>query len=394
MTGATLHSEDRRRSLIAVSASLSVASLIYGFTVPLLSLILDRQGVDGTWIGLNTATQSLAVFAAAPLGPRLMRTPGPAWLMLWAIAASILVLLLLPAFPNLYAWFPLRFVLGLAWSFLWIAGEAWVNQVAQERTRGRVVAVFGMAVTGGFALGPLILVAAGSEGWTPFLYSAAIMVVAAMPLFVMLRRATSLEGRPSASLPRYLLLAPVAMLMHACFASADGILLTFLPLYGVSLGLGESRSLILITLMAAGGIALQLPVGWLADHMNRMLLTAIIVVCIAAGAASMPLVLASSPWNGIYIFLFGGVLGSLYTLGLVLMGERFKGADLAAASSVFGVMWSTGAIVGPPLGGMGMQYMGTHGMPLALTFIFVAFLPFPIWAYLRDQRTTSNSPVP
>ncbi|MDH3692521.1 MAG: MFS transporter [Gammaproteobacteria bacterium] len=376
--------------MIAVTASLSVAALIYGLTVPLLSLILERQGVDHTLIGLSTATQSLAVFGAAPLVPRLMRFPGPAWLMLWSIIASIILLLLLPAFPNVYAWFPLRFMLGLAWSVVWIAGEAWINQAAQDHVRGRVLALFAMAVTGGFALGPLILIASGSDGWAPFIVAAAIMAVAAIPLFLILSQATLLEGQRSTSLHRYLLLAPVPMLLHACFASADGILLTFTPIYGLRLGLGEAYSLTLITLMGAGGIALQLPVGWLADHMNRMLLTAIMVVVITLGAISMPLVIAHSPWNWMFMFLFGGALGSLYTLGLVLMGQRFKGADLVAASSVFGIMWSTGAIVGPPIGGLGMEYIGTHGMPIALALIFLAVSPFPIVSYFRSRRTTTD----
>ena len=36
---------------------------------------------------------------------------------------------------------------------------------------------------------------------------------------------------------------------------------------------------------------------------------------------------------------------------LVLLGERFRGADLAAATAVFSAMWGVGSIVGPPVAG-------------------------------------------
>jgi len=48
---------DRRRNLIAVTAAMTATSLIYGRSVPLLSLILEDRGFDGTLIGTQTAVQ-------------------------------------------------------------------------------------------------------------------------------------------------------------------------------------------------------------------------------------------------------------------------------------------------------------------------------------------------
>ena len=48
----------------------------------------------------------------------------------------------------------------MAESFLWIAGEVWLNHVAQDERRGRTVALYGMVAGGGFALGPLLLAVA------------------------------------------------------------------------------------------------------------------------------------------------------------------------------------------------------------------------------------------
>ena len=59
--------------------------------------------------------------------------------MVMGIGVSLVVFLLIPVFPNVYAWFPLRFIIGAAGALQKLADEVWVNQIAGERTRGRVV---------------------------------------------------------------------------------------------------------------------------------------------------------------------------------------------------------------------------------------------------------------
>ena len=109
----TLTASERRRSLFAVIAALAVQSLIFGLSMPLLALVLDAQGVDKTLNGLSAAAQSVAIFAVAPFVSRLIALFGVARLMIVTTLLSIIVFLLLPVFPNVYAWFPLRFLLGL-----------------------------------------------------------------------------------------------------------------------------------------------------------------------------------------------------------------------------------------------------------------------------------------
>ena len=104
----------RRLSLLAVIASQTVQCLIFGLSMPLLALALDAQGVDKTLNGLSAAAQSVAIFAVAPFVSRLIAVFGVARLMIGTSLLSIFIFLLLPLFPNVYAWFPLRFLLGMS----------------------------------------------------------------------------------------------------------------------------------------------------------------------------------------------------------------------------------------------------------------------------------------
>ena len=144
--------------------------------MPLLSLVLSHQGVDETLIGLNTGTYFIAIFAVAPFVSRLMRTPPGAPADARVDTRDGALFVLLRAFPNVWVWFPLRFALGVAASFLWIAGEAWVNHAADEAQRAGVIAIFGVVISAGFALGPAILSLTGAEGWAPFLATAGLLL--------------------------------------------------------------------------------------------------------------------------------------------------------------------------------------------------------------------------
>ena len=374
--------DPRWRQLVIATVALAVASFGHGLTMPLLSLVLDHQGVDETLIGLNAGTYFIAVFAVAPLATRLLRARGPAVLMLVSILATVVLLALLRAFPNVWLWFPLRFALGMAASFLWIAGEAWVNHSATETHRGRIIAIFGIVVSAGFALGPLILSMTGTEGWAPFLVTIALLLVAAAVLAGALGSSPKLRGK-TGPLARYVLLAPVAMFGYFVFAAGDAMLLTFLPIYAAGLGVGEVDAIRLLTVLAVGSMALQYPIGWLADRVSNYALAAAMGAVLLAGSAALPWALPLPVVGIVFMFFYGGALGALYTISLVLLGRRFKGADLSAASAMLAVMFCIGSFIWPSAGGAALDRFGGDAMPVSLIAAYAFFLVVVIAAWLR-----------
>jgi MFS family permease len=87
-----------------------------------------------------------------------------------------------------------------------------------------------------------------------------------------------------------------------------------------------------------------------------------------------------------FAFAFGGVEGMIYTLGVVLIGERFRGAQLAAASTAFTACWGAGTMLGPLLVGIGMDWFGNDSMVLIIFAIFAVYLPLPVISWLRSPR--------
>ena len=76
----------------------------------------------------------------------------------------------------------------------------------------------------------------------------------------------------------------------------------------------------------------------------------------------------------------------IYTLGVVLIGERFKGAQLATATTAFSACWGAGTMLGPLLVGIGMDRFGNGSMVLIIFAIFAVYLPLPVVSWLRSLR--------
>jgi MFS family permease len=382
----------RQRSLAGVIAAMAVVNLVYGITFPLLALVLDSQNVSKSLIGLSTIVQAGAILAIAPFAPGLMTRFAPARLMQAMSVVLALLFIIAGLYPNVWFWFPLRLIIGAATALLWIASEALINELAVERWRGRIIAVYASVGAAGFALGPLLLIITGSEGLTPFVVTSVMILLAGLPLFLVTHRGLEHSDGSNHGIWRVFLLAPVIMLANVVYAASAESLLTFFPFYGMHFGLTKEFTLGLLTVMGAGGMILALPLGWVADHVNRMGMLVFILLFTMACLLAMPHVLQLKPWLVfLFVFVFGGVEGMIYALGVVLIGERFKGAQLAAATTAFSACWGAGTMLGPLLVGIGMDRFGNGSMVLIIFAIFAVYLPLPVVAWLRSLRHQASA---
>ena len=76
----------------------------------------------------------------------------------------------------------------------------------------------------------------------------------------------------------------------------------------------------------------------------------------------------------------------IYTLGVVLIGERFKGGQLAAATTAFSACWGAGTMLGPLLVGIGMDRLGNDSMVYVIFAMFAIYLPLPVVSWLNSLR--------
>ena len=366
---------------------MAVVNLVYGITFPLLALVLDAQEVSKSLIGLSTIVQALAVIAIAPFAPLLLSRFSPSRLMQTMTVMLAMLFIVAGMYQNVWFWFPLRFIIGAATAMLWIASEALINEMATERWRGRIIGIYASVGAAGFALGPLLLIMTGSHGMAPFYTTSIMVLLAGLPLYFVTRRPLAHGQGHGEGVWKMFLLAPVIMLANVVYAASAESLITFFALYGMHMGISEQFSLGLMTLMGAGGMVLVLPLGWVADHVNRMGMLVFVLLFTMVGLLAFPYVLQLTPaMIYVFAFVFGGVEGMIYTLGVVLIGERFKGAQLTAATTAFSACWGAGTVLGPLMVGVGMDWFGSESMVYIIFVFFLIYLPMPVTVWLRSLK--------
>lgn len=362
------------RLLIAVIASVAVVGATYSLSTPLLAYALEARGLPSWLIGLNAAMAALAMILLPPVTPALVRRFGTVDTLYGALALTGLAVALFAATDNLVLWFALRLLLGVGLTGLFVVSEAWINHLAGDGRRGRVLGLYAAALAVGFTIGPALLQLTGLAGALPFLVGALTAGLAALPLILARPRqaadpfVTAGEARQG----QIARLAPLAVGAGLLFGVVEAGVLSLLPLWALQNGLGTSTGIQLMMWLGAGNIALQWPIGWLADHFDRRRLILLCALAGLVGAATLPL-LAGTLLLYTALFFWGGCLMGLYTVGLALLGERFNGPDLASANAVFATAYGLGALVGPPLVGLAMDLVPRHGLPLALGLACLAY---------------------
>jgi MFS family permease len=374
---------EQRLSLAIAMVCISAVGTTMGLTWPLLSLILDKHGVSSGVIGLSAASQTMAIFAVAPVATRTIANYGLLRTISAALIGTVAMLALLPLQIDPYGWMPIRFLLGASVSFLVIACQTWINQTARDETRGLVSGILGFLWSAGFAAGPAIIAIVGIDGWPPFLWGIAIVLVAAVPLLFTSRLAPAIAAEESNSgLWQFLPLAAAALLAAPTLAVADSINDSFLSLYGLRGGLSQTSAVLLLATLLVGTTLGHLPFGWVADRVPRPW---VLIATASMALLLTVLLLFMRPTDLLVwpaVFLFGAALGGIWTVAFAMVGDRFNGASLAAATTLSSVLYGVGGTLGPIVAGHAMDNWGPRGA-LAVTAIALATY---LGICLKDRR--------
>ena len=364
-------------AIAGIIATVSVFAISQGLTYPLLSLILERQGESPTMIGLSAAMTPLGIIASASFIPALSRWLGPGRTALGCAALAAILLALIGLARDPLVWFPLRFLLGAVINPLYVLSEVWMLMLAPPSRRGRLLGLYAMIISGGFAVGPFTLALVGSEGAAPFLIGIGAFVVCGACLASVLPRLPRLDLEGGGSIKNFLPLAPVLLLAVVVAAAFEQMVLSLMPVYGPAHGLGETQIAALLTVFIAGNVALQVPLGLAAERWSAR---KILILCASATALGsffmIPLVETAALWP--LAFVVGAVSYGLYSVALVELGERFSGAMLIAGNSAFAMMYGVGGLAGPPGAGAVMDAIGPNGLPVSLGFIGLALAVFAL----------------
>jgi MFS family permease len=350
----------------AVLSSVLSVGLALGVSMPLVSLRLETWGYGAFAIGVMAAMPAIGVLLGASLASRLASILGTANLMrlcLWGGSISVGLLALL---PNYWIWLALRLMLGVILTMVFILGESWINQLVTENLRGKLVALYGSCYALSQLGGPLLLGVIGTGH--DYGFWVGTVLLATSPLLLLGR-----SGAPSAEashvslgdLAGFCRQLPAIAWAIALFAAFEAMILTLLPVYCLQQGFTAEIALAMVSTVVVGDALLQLPIGALADKISRRRLFSGCAVALMVSSLAIPLLVDTIAIWPLWV-VFGASAGGLFTLSLILIGERYRDDALVRANAHVAQLWGIGCLLGPLAAGAGSQWISGQALPLLM----------------------------
>jgi MFS family permease len=336
----------------------------FGIAYVVIPVWLAEQGLDAHQLGVFASSLWLGQLPGLAVAPWLCHRIGPRWV----VAAGLLCTLIALPWIALTHWpfWPLGGALaGLGLGLRWIGVEPWLYRIAPAHARGRLVGFHESLIALAPIAGPVLAGYFGLRGFAVFWIGATFTALAAVPLAVA-RGAGVVAAPPPGDAPTTsgtataTVTAPrgelvfrqgvvIALLGGMMEAAVSGLF----ALFAQGKGLSVLQTADLLAVFGVGGLLLQYPVGWLADHrgVGVAAIACALGTAVAAFALTRPLDTAAVMAS---VFLLGGFMTAFLTLAIIASTMTVAGS-MARNVSTISMLYTGTAVVGPLIAGAVMK---------------------------------------
>ncbi len=335
-----------------------------GIVIPLLPIYARDMGASGLYIGLIFGSFSLSRTFFLPYFGRLSDKKGRKPFIVIGLFTYALISFAFILSHSVESLIVLRFIQGITSALILPVTQAYVGDITPKGREGFTMGVFNMSIFLGLSIGPLI------GGWVHdrFNLQATFVSMGFLALIGFLFSLLLLPPtRSEQSLSRKNGLISWAQLLkdkeliglclfRFTYLACIGIILGFLPVYADSAFSLSSTSigiLVMLGIFVSG--LMQIPMGFLADRVNRNLM--IITGGLITGIAIFLFEWAGGFWDLFFDnILFG--LGGGISMPAIMALALIKGNNTKAMGSVMALMTmahSMGMFAGSILAGLVMD---------------------------------------
>lgn len=369
-----------------------------------LGLLMLGNGLLGTLLGLRAefegfATSSTGIIMASyfagflfgsQLAPKMLERVGHVRVFAAFASLASAAPLVHSVFVHPVMWSAMRLIFGFCMAGLYVVAESWLNQAADNTTRGRLLSVYMLVMMGGYGVSQAFIGVAEPSGFRLFVLASLFVSLAVVPISLSQGNAPAFHAPDSLKLATVWKLAPLGIVGGIGSGLASGALVGMGPVYATRVGFSTGQVAWLMAAALLGSVMLQWPIGLMSDRIPRR--RALLIITTGAAVVAVAGAQTSSP-NFWFLFsvmlLFGSVSYPMYSVALSHINDVVLPSQAVAASSLFVFVTGVGAIGGPLGAAFAIDTFGPAGFFMALAAVHGAVA---IFAML--QISTSEAPVP
>ncbi len=388
----------------ALFIGIGVMMIAHGLQMQIMGIrsVLEDFSVFTT--GIFMSGYYVGYFIGSKTTPNFVSKVGH--IRVFAAFASLASLsaLLAVVYVNPLMWTISRFITGISLVSCYVVTESWLNDRATNKNRGQLLSAYMMVIYFGLALGMLLLNISKPEAYEPFILVSVLLSIALVPILLTKRPAPKFKKIETISILELYKISPLGSLssfftgiIHAAFFSLISVYATI-----AKFTLFETSILLFVATIA--GVLGQGPIGYFSDIFDRRR----VIVITTFGSSLLALIAiftSNDPIQNIYymdefafrkiiFFISVGLYTSLclplFSLNLAHTNDFVPKSKFVAAGGGLQLIFGVGAISGPILCAIFMEWFGLNGL---FVFLIIAHSIIGVFGLYRMKvRSTVENP--
>ena len=359
-----------------------------------LALLLVTAGVYSTLVGIRAELKNLptlvsggittAYYAGFLLGSwytlRALKQVGH--IRVYAALASLLSasVLITGVYDSPIVWILMRSSTGFCFAGLYVVAESWLNGLATNTFRGRLLAVYNVVTIGAYGAGQLLVFNFDARTLTGFAFAAVVSSLAVIPVVMSEQAATpNVDNHTHITMRELARIVPTGAGTILLVGLAHGGMLGMAVIFATREGLSVGRVGILIAAINLGGMALTWPISSASDDLDRRIIGVLSTLAVIVLGLVMLTQTPSSWLTTALLFAIGGFSFPLYAVGGAYTNDWVSQEQMGAAASQLVTLYGLGAMIGPLVAAPFLDIIGTQGFAWSIISLHALILLFLIY---------------
>jgi len=376
-----------------------------------IGIMMIAHGLQGNLMGVRSVIEEfnflatgtmmsgyyVGYFFGSRITPKLVLRVGHIRVFAAFASMASLSILIISAYVNPIVWTFARFITGMSVVSCFIVAESWLNDRANNRTRGKILSSYMFITYIGLATGMLLLNFDSPENYKPFILVSILLSIALVPILLTKRKAPKFKKISTMKLKDLYKTSPLGVVSSFCTGIIHSVIFTLTAVYAATMNFSIFEISLLLFLITIAGALSQWPIGYLSDLYDRrniIIITTITsaifcaLIFIAAVDALGRMYLATE-WGTsklmffIFITIYAGASLSLYPLNLAHTNDFVPKEKFVAAGGGLQLIFGLGAIGGPIACSIFMNKFGPNSFFIFLLIFHVMIGLFGIYRITR-----------
>lgn len=350
-----------------------------GLQTTLLGVRASLEGFGTVITGLMMSCYFLGLILGCNSVPKIVGRVGHIRTFGALASLASTSILVQAIFVDPWIWGVMRLVTGFCYAGLFIVVESWLNEAANNGTRGKLFSFYMLVSLGGMAGGQMLLNISSPSGFELFVLVSFLISCAVIPILLSVSRAPQFDLLEKVGILQLYRVSPLGVIGMLVTGMLMGAIFGMGAVYATDVGMSVKEISFFMGSLIVGGFVFQYPLGWLSDYIGRR---KVIFISCAVGAVISFFAMGFTG-EGILLFALvatvGGITLPLYALCGVHTNDYLSPTQMVAASGTLVLLSAIGATFGSPITALAMDifgpqaFYGSIGMMLCSVAIFAGW---------------------